>query len=200
MAISKVVLRDGRTLIDLTDDTVTSENLVAGKTAHDASGEVITGTLSMNSLTANADEILEGRTARIAGDTSAGQEVTGTMPNHEGADLVLSDVNAANTIPMGFYDGSGRVKLSDADGAKLIGANIRAGITILGIEGTMTGGGDGIGQTKSITPTFSGKTVLPDYAAGFTHLSEVTVRPIPVVYDDHEAEGKGIYVTIGGEE
>lgn len=44
MAISKVNYGN-TTLIDLTSDTVTSDNLVDGYTAHDASGEQITGTL-----------------------------------------------------------------------------------------------------------------------------------------------------------
>ena len=45
MAINKVVLGD-QTLIDLTNDTVTASSLLEGKTAHDKSGELITGTMS----------------------------------------------------------------------------------------------------------------------------------------------------------
>lgn len=44
MAYNKVDA-NGRTLIDLTSDTVTPEMLVEGVTAHDASGALITGTL-----------------------------------------------------------------------------------------------------------------------------------------------------------
>ena len=42
MAISKVTYA-GNTLIDLTEDTVTPENLLSGATAHAANGEEITG-------------------------------------------------------------------------------------------------------------------------------------------------------------
>lgn len=42
MAISKVTYA-GNTLIDLTGDTVTPENLLSGATAHAANGEEITG-------------------------------------------------------------------------------------------------------------------------------------------------------------
>ncbi len=45
MAINKVVLGD-ETLIDLTNDTVTADSLLEGKTAHDKSGELITGTMT----------------------------------------------------------------------------------------------------------------------------------------------------------
>lgn len=46
MAINKVVY-DGTTLIDLTEDTVTADTLLQGVTAHDKSGNIITGTLDM---------------------------------------------------------------------------------------------------------------------------------------------------------
>ena len=44
MAVNKVVY-NGRTLIDLTSDTVTEDTLLVGTTAHDASGKQITGTM-----------------------------------------------------------------------------------------------------------------------------------------------------------
>lgn len=44
MAISKVVF-GGTTLIDLTADTVASETLVNGTTAHKADGTAVTGSL-----------------------------------------------------------------------------------------------------------------------------------------------------------
>ena len=42
MAINKIIYA-GNSLIDLTGDSITPETLLAGKTAHDASGAVITG-------------------------------------------------------------------------------------------------------------------------------------------------------------
>lgn len=44
MPVSKVVLND-ETMIDLTSDTITSDALIDGVTAHDAAGNAITGTL-----------------------------------------------------------------------------------------------------------------------------------------------------------
>lgn len=43
MAVNKVEI-DGETVLDLTSDTVTSDNLAYGITAHGANGEVIVGT------------------------------------------------------------------------------------------------------------------------------------------------------------
>ncbi len=45
MAINKVVY-GSTTLLDLTSDTVTASHLETGYTAHDASGEIIIGTLN----------------------------------------------------------------------------------------------------------------------------------------------------------
>lgn len=44
MAVNKVVY-GSETLVDLTNDTVTPETLAVGTTAHDASGNVITGAM-----------------------------------------------------------------------------------------------------------------------------------------------------------
>lgn len=43
--VNKVVY-DGDTLIDLTEDTVAADKLLAGYTAHDASGAAVTGTIA----------------------------------------------------------------------------------------------------------------------------------------------------------
>ena len=48
MAVNKVVYA-GEVLIDLTNDTVTPETLLAGTTAHDAAGNAITGTAVVGS-------------------------------------------------------------------------------------------------------------------------------------------------------
>lgn len=43
--VNKIVLADGRTLIDLTSDTVAANKMLSGTTAHDATGAEVTGTL-----------------------------------------------------------------------------------------------------------------------------------------------------------
>ena len=43
MSVNKVQLANGETIIDISDSTVTPENLAEGVTAHDASGQKITG-------------------------------------------------------------------------------------------------------------------------------------------------------------
>ncbi len=50
MAVNKVVY-SGQTLVDLTSDTVTADTLAEGVTAHNASGNKITGTMKANTPT-----------------------------------------------------------------------------------------------------------------------------------------------------
>ena len=45
MGVSKVIY-DGKTLIDLTNDSIAPETLAEGETAHDASGAMIVGTMA----------------------------------------------------------------------------------------------------------------------------------------------------------
>lgn len=55
MAINKVQTQSGEVLIDLTGDTVTASDIVAGKTAHDRSGTQVTGTFTGQEKTATAN-------------------------------------------------------------------------------------------------------------------------------------------------
>ena len=188
--INKLVVGN-ETKFDLTADTVTAEKLLKNTTAHDKSGAPITGTCTFDSDTQDATvavaEILEGKTAY-----ARGSKLTGTMPNKGAVSGTITD-KTAYTIPMGFHDGSGTVSIDATELAKIIPANIKSGVSILGETGTY-GGEEVKAQTKSVTPTMSAQTVLPD--EGFDYLSQVSITAIPVTYSDNSAGGQTC--TIGG--
>lgn len=189
---SKVVLASGEVLIDLTSDTVDAAHLLDGYTAHGKDGAPVTGTCTFDSDTsedtAAVGEILSGKTAH-----ARGTQLTGTMPNRGGVTGTISTKTQEYTIPQGYHDGSGKVSIAAAEQAKLIATNIRQGITILGVEGSMSGQEDMNAQAKTVTPTFSSQVIAPD--TGYNCLSQVTVNAITVTYSDNAAGGKT--VTIG---
>lgn len=191
MAISKVVY-GGNTLIDLTADTITKEKVLKGYTAHGADGEPITGTCEYDANTQDATateaEILMNKTAY-----NKGVKITGKMPNNGAVSGKISSKAGKYTVPQGYHDGGGTVQIDATEQAKLIPANIRAGVTILDVEGTMSGSEGVKPQSKTVTPSTAQQTVLPD--TGYTHLSQVVVKAIPYVESDNSAGGKT--VTIG---
>lgn len=192
MAINKVVYGD-KTLIDLTADTVSADKILSGFTAHDKSGDSITGTCTFDSDTQDANaavgEILKDRTAY-----ARGVKLTGTMPNNGAVSGTISTKAGSYSVPQGYHDGSGKVQIATTEQAKLIPGNIREGVTILGVTGVMSGSeGENSQTSKTVIPTASQQTVLPD--EGYSCLRSVIVQPIPYVESDNAAGGKT--VTIG---
>lgn len=192
MAINKIIYGDDL-LLDLTGDTITPSDLAKGVTAHDKSGEPIVGESTKDSDTSDATvavaEMLAGKTAY-----ARGTKLTGTMPNNGKLTPVISTKTEKVTIPLGFHDGSGFVSINSTEQAKLIPTNIRAGVTILGIEGTMSGSEDEHAQdNKTVTPSKLKQTITPD--EGYTCLRQVTVNAIPYVETPNAAGGTT--VTIG---
>lgn len=188
---SKIVY-GGEVLMDLTADTVEPDKLLKGFTAHGADGEPITGTCTYDTdtseATAKAAEVLNGKTYGALGNLN-----TGSMPNNGAVNGTISTKDGTYTVPQGYHDGSGTVGIDDVEKEKLIPTNIREGVTVLGVVGSMQQGEGVVPQTKLVTPATADQTVLPD--EGYTHLSMVVVKAIPYVESDNAAGG--ITVTIG---
>ena len=189
---NSTVIFNGDVLIDLTADTVTADKLLTGVTAHGKDGAPVTGTCDFDAATgdatATAAEILSGKTAYVKG-----KKVSGTMPNRGAIAGKISTKAGAYTVPQGYHDGSGKVTIDSTEQAKLIPTNIREGVTVLGVEGTMSGSEDMKPQSKSVTPKASAQTVLPD--EDYNCLSQVEVAAIPYAVSDNTSGGKT--VTIG---
>ena len=192
MAINKVIFGN-HTLIDLTQDDITAADLASGKTAHAADGTQIVGTNTFDSDTSGdtavASEILATKTAHARGTA-----LVGTMPNRGAVTGTISTKAGTYSVPQGYHDGSGSVSIDATEQAKIIATNIREGITILGVEGTMSGSEDVVAQSKVVTPSKTQQTVAPD--TGYNYLSQVVVNAI--TYSETDNAAGGVTVTIAG--
>lgn len=192
MANNKVVF-GSTVLIDLTADTVTADKILASYTAHNAAGDVITGTcdydVNSQDATVKVAEILTGKTAY-----ARGSKLTGTMPNNGAVSLTISSLDEEISIAQGYHDGSGKVSILSTEKAKLIAANIKQGITILGVTGTLEPSSAITVHAKTVTPLLEPQIILPD--EGYDYLSQVTVNAIPYVETENSAGG--MTVTIAG--
>ena len=124
-------IRDGVTLLGVTG-------------SYEGSGGIDT-----SDATAVAPEILSGKTAYI----STGK-VTGTMTDNGAVSGVISTVAGTYSVPEGYHDGTGSVSIDSAEQAKIIAGNIKAGVTILGVLGTL-------GLFTQVTP------IATDFADGW---------------------------------
>lgn len=191
--ISKVVY-GGKTLIDLTADTVTADKVLKNYTTHDKSGAPITGTCTFDADTSDATvavaEILTGKTAYVNG-----VKLTGTMKNNGAVTGTISTKAESYTIPIGYHDGSGKVAISSTEQAKIIATNIRSGVKILGVTGTMSGTEGAKAESKTAIPSTSQQTILPDSTKEYNYISQVVIEAIP--YNESDNPQGGVTVTIG---
>lgn len=190
MAVNKIIY-GGEVLIDLTQDTATPDKVLSGFTYHGSDGVKREGTCTFDSDTSDATaqvaEVLSTRTFY-----SNGVKKTGTMTNNGAVAGTINTKDGSYVIPHGFHDGSGTVKLDQNAINGLSAQNIRSGVEVLGVVGTMSGSEDVKAQSKTVTPTKSGFNVNPD--TGYNYLASVRVDAIPYV---ESANAYGITVTIG---
>ena len=112
----------------------------------------------VSQVTASAANVLAG--TYIV--TNQGR-IQGTMKNNGNVAGTISTKDGSYIIPIGYHSGSGTVKISDTEKAKIIPANIKKGVTILGQTGTCeagttTSGTDTTDATASASDIRSGKT------------------------------------------
>lgn len=186
------VVYNGQTLIDLTADTAIASDVASGKYFHLATGERVQGTSTLDSDTSDANatagEILSGKTAYVNGN-----KITGSMPNNGATNVTITSASGAS-IPAGYSDGSAKAVLDSASASALSANNIRQGVTILGIEGTLSPEDDLVVGPVSATPSGS-QQVITAASQSLDYITQVTVAAIPYTETDN-AQG-GVTVVIG---
>lgn len=192
MAVNKVIY-GGNTLIDLTGDTVTKDKLLVGASAHNMAGVKIDGECTFDADTSDAtavsSEVLKGSTYY-----ARGSKATGTMPNIGSQNEDIDNVDDQVIIQQGYHDGSGKIKIADVEKKKIVPANIKEGVSILGVVGTLEPSSSVTAQSKTVTPTSEKQTIIPD--SNYDYLSQVVVNAIPYVETANAAGGTT--VTIAG--
>lgn len=191
--INKVVNGEtGDVLIDLSGDSLlNASQLASGVTAHTRSGAPVTGTntndMDTSTFNATASQILSGATAGVQGS-----KVTGTMTNNGNNNVTVTS-KSGTSIAAGYYDGSGKAVIDSTSATNLVAGNIRAGITILGIEGEMTGEDTLTVGAASATPT-SSQQVITAASLSYDYITQVTVAAIPYTETDNQQGGKTVVI------
>lgn len=142
--------------IDLSNVATAIRQKTGGANLISFPDEYISGIESLtntNDATATDSDVLANKTAY-----AKGQKLYGSLPNKGEANIELTDLTT-KTVERGYYSG-GTAKIADAESAKIIPENIKSGVTVLGVEGTLESGpsasysesvNDGGGLTATIT-------------------------------------------------
>ena len=181
------VIVNGETILDLTNDTVTANDLAEGATAHDKSGAPITGTLKvLDTSDANAtrNDIRIGKTAYINGvkvngnlsettllsyDEKYGesnidlfQRKSGVTVDGQGIDYYAIEITAPKlrSTSDGIYSPDTRMRITPLASAfgNATAADVAKGKTFTSEAGLMV---TGTYEPTSTEPTLQAKTVTP---------------------------------------
>lgn len=79
----------------------------------------------------SASDVLTGKTAY-----GSSGEVSGSMPNNGSTSGTISTKAGTVTIPAGYTTG-GTVSISSTEQSKIIASNIKSGVSILGVSGSL---------------------------------------------------------------
>ena len=122
---------------------------------------------------AKAEEILIGKKAYVQGE-----KITGTMPDN--GELTYTPSTETQTIPEGYTSGGTIAGVTSDIDSNIIPTNIRAGVSVLGIEGNLEP--DKPDQSKTVTPTTQEQVIMAD--TGY-ELAQVTINPVTSAIDSN---------------
>lgn len=184
------------TYVDLSKDTITSENLLSGYTAHDANGLLIGGTYSggggidPSDATATADDILSSKTAYIAdGSKATGTIATITTPSNT---VSIGNIPSRYTVyqdrfhaessdqyillDKGYHSADEALGIDAITTTNLTAENIKNGVTIT------VGDSADADRIASVTGTYTGGGSISVVHGEFKTQSTAGVQSVTVPY------------------
>ena len=129
--------------------------------------------IDTSDATATVDDILINKTAY-----ANNEKLTGTMPNN--GTLNYTPTTSQQNIPAGYTNGGSIAAVTATIDSNIKQSNIKAGVTILGVQGNVEP--DKPDQTKTCTPTTSQQVIQPD--TGY-ELASVTVNAVDHTIDNN---------------
>ena len=167
----------------------TTTKMLPNEMANEISSiQTTTGNVDPSDATVTSSDILSGKIAY-----GKDGKLTGTMKNNNTVNGTINTVSESYTIEQGYHSGSGKVTIASTEKEKIVASNIKQGITILGVTGTLQVGDTIKAQSKTVIPSNSEQIITPD--SGYNSLSQVTIKKIPYVESENSAGGTTI--TIG---
>jgi len=154
------------------DEYIVPENIKSGVSIFGVDGTLEEG-IDTSDANAVAGDIISGKTAYVDGE-----KITGTIVNN-GA-INITPTTSQQTIPEGYTSGGTVGAVTSSIDANIIPTNIRAGVSVLGVQGNLEP--DKPDQNKTVTPSTSEQVVQAD--TGY-ELAQVTVEAVDNTIDEN---------------